>query len=162
MWCNVDLMGCAADHIVVVARLSRIQAAVSYHVPAPGDVVAGFQNAQSGWPDHSSRPVPGQGAGGYFITRAARRLSFAPVTRNLRPGKDDGANPGLYAKSHLLSSALIRSTIRRSGYAPMSNLHRQRREECLCDWEFAVPEKSVLVGDGPVLYLGMTVTHQTP
>ena len=94
------------DHIVVVAQgKPDYLPKVTYHVPAPGDVVPDFKlRNQDGRPIHIGQ-FNGKALVITFIYTRCPSPDFCPrVTRNFALlDKQLAANPALYAKTHLLS-----------------------------------------------------------
>ena len=93
------------DHIVVVAQARPdYRPAVSYHVPAPGDVVPDFKlRNQDGRPIHLGQ-FRGKALLVTFIYTRCPLPNFCPlVTRNFAViNKQLAATPALYAKTHLI------------------------------------------------------------
>jgi protein SCO1/2 len=93
------------DHIVVVAQAKPdYRPAVSYHVPAPGDVVPDFKlKNQDGRPIHLGQ-FKGKVLLVTFIYTRCPLPDFCPrVTRNFAViEKELAASPALYAKTHLI------------------------------------------------------------
>jgi protein SCO1/2 len=153
------------DHIVVVAQAKPdYKPAVTYHVPVPGDAVPDFKlRNQDGRPIHLNQ-FRGKALVLTFIYTRCPSPEFCPrVTRNFAAlEKRMAANPGLYAKSHLLSVSFdpehdTPERLRAYGVTYMGN----DSKNAFAHWEFAVPEKPVLAEMAKFFDLGMTVNADT-
>lgn len=153
------------DHIVVVAQAKPdYKPAVTYHVPTPGDAVPDFKlRNQDGRSIHLGQ-FRGKTLLLTFIYTRCPSPEFCPrVTRNFAVlEKRMAANPGLYAKSHLLSVSFdpehdTPERLRAYGVTYMGN----DSKNAFAHWEFAVPEKPVLAEMAKFFDLGMTVNADT-
>jgi protein SCO1/2 len=153
------------DHIVVVAQAKPdYKPAVSYNVPAPGDVVPDFKlRNQDGRPIHLGQ-FKGKALLVTFIYTRCPSPEFCPwVTRNFAAlEKMMAANPGLYAKSHLLSVSFdpehdTPERLRAYGVTYMGS----DAKNAFAHWEFAAPEKPVLAEMASFFNLGMTAGADT-
>jgi protein SCO1/2 len=153
------------DHIVVVAQAKPdYKPAVTYHVPVPGDAVPDFKlRNQDGRSIHLGQ-FRGKTLLLTFIYTRCPSPEFCPrVTRNFAAlEKRMAANPGLYAKSHLLSVSFdpehdTPERLRAYGVTYMGN----DSKNAFAHWEFAVPEKPVLAEMARFFDLGMTETADT-
>jgi protein SCO1/2 len=153
------------DHIVVVAQTKPdYKPGVSYHVPAPGDVVPDFKlRNQDGRPIHLGQ-FKGKALVVTFIYTRCPSPEFCPrITRNFaKLEKMMASNPGLYAGSHLLSVSFdpehdTPERLRAYGATYMGN----NAKNAFTHWEFAVPEKLVLMEMAKYFNLGMTVGADT-
>jgi protein SCO1/2 len=153
------------DHIVVVAQAKPdYKPAVTYHVPAPGDVTPDFKmRNQDGKPIHLGQ-FRGKSLVLTFIYTRCPSPEFCPrVTRNFAALEQMmAANPGLYAKSHLLMVSFdpehdTPDRLRAYGVTYMGN----DTKNAFAHWEFAVPEKPVLAEMAKFFDLGMTVNADT-
>jgi protein SCO1/2 len=157
------------DHIVVVAQVKPdYRPTVTYHVPAAGDAVPDFKmRNQDGRPIHLGQ-FKGKVLVVTFIYIRCPSPEFCPrVTRNFAAlEKLMAANPGLYAKSHLLSISFdpehdTPERLRAYGVTYMGS----DAERAFAHWEFAVPEKPALAEMARFFDLGMsenadtTITH---
>jgi protein SCO1/2 len=153
------------DHIVVVAQAKPdYKPAVSYHAPAKGDAVPDFKmRDQDGRPIHLGQ-FRGKALVLTFIYTRCPSPEFCPrVTRNFAVlEKMMAANPGLYARSHLLSVSFdpehdTPERLRAYGVTYMGN----DSKNAFAHWELAVPEKTVLIEMAKFFDLGMTETADT-
>jgi len=153
------------DHIVVVAQAKPdYTPAVSYHVPAPGDTVPDFKlRNQDGRPIHLGQ-YRGKALVVTFIYTRCPSPDFCPrVTRNFAAlEKMMAANPGVYARSHLLSVSFdpehdTPERLRAYGVTYMGS----DAKNAFAHWEFAVPEKPVLTEMARFFDLGMTDNADT-
>jgi protein SCO1/2 len=153
------------DHIVVVAQARPdYKPGVSYHVPAPGDAVPDFKlRNQNGKPIHLSQ-FKGKALVVTFIYTRCPSPEFCPrITRNFATlEKMMSTNPALYAGSHLLSVSFdpehdTPERLRAYGATYMST----NAKNAFAHWEFAVPEKPVLMEMAKFFDLGMTVGADT-
>jgi protein SCO1/2 len=153
------------DHIVVVAQVKPdYKPAVSYHVPASGDVVPDFKlRNQDGRPIHLGQ-FRGKALLVTFIYTRCPSPEFCPrVTRNFATLEEMmAANPTLYAKSHLLSVSFdpehdTPERLRAYGITYMSS----NAKNAFAHWEFAAPEKLVLAEMAKFFNLGMTAGADT-
>ena len=148
------------DHIVVVAQAKPdYKPAVSYHVPAPGDAVPDFKlRNQDGRPIHLGQ-FKGKSLVVTFIYTRCPSPEFCPrVTRNFATlEKQLSANPALFSKSHLLCISFdpehdTPERLRAYGATYMGS----DAKNAFAHWEFAVPDKPVLVEMTKFFDLGMT------
>jgi protein SCO1/2 len=148
------------DHIVVVAQSKPdYKPGVSYHVPAPGDAVPDFNlRNQDGRPIHLGQ-YRGKALVVTFIYTRCPSPDFCPrVTRNFAQlEKQLSSNPVLYSKSHLLCISFdpehdTPERLRAYGATYMGS----DAKNAFAHWEFAVPEKPVLVEMAKFFDLGMT------
>jgi len=148
------------DHIVVVAQgKPDYRPKVIYHVPAPGDAVPDFKlRNQDGRPIHLGQ-FRGKSLLITFIYTRCPSPDFCPrVTRNFAAlEKQLAANPALYAKTHLLSVSFdpehdTPARLRAYGATYIGS----DTKAAFAHWDFAVPEKSVLVEMAKFFDLGMT------
>ncbi|MGO9319094.1 MAG: SCO family protein [Terracidiphilus sp.] len=153
------------DHIVVVAQAKPdYTPKISYHVPAPGDVVPDFKlRNQDGRPIHLSQ-FKGKALLITFIYTRCPSPDFCPrVTRNFATlERQLAANPSLYSKSHLLSVSFdpehdTPERLRAYGVTYMGS----DAKNAFAHWEFAVPEKPVLAEMAKFFNLGMTENADT-
>jgi len=153
------------DHIVVVAQARPdYKPGVSYHVPAPGDAVPDFKlRNQDGRPIHLGQ-FKGKVLVVTFIYTRCPSPEFCPrVTRNFAAlEKMMAANPGVYARSHLLSVSFdpehdTPERLRAYGVTYMGS----DAKNAFAHWEFAVPEKPVLTEMARFFDLGMTDNADT-
>jgi protein SCO1/2 len=148
------------DHIVVVAQgKPDYLPKVTYHVPAPGDVVPDFKlRNQDGRPIHIGQ-FNGKALVITFIYTRCPSPDFCPrVTRNFASlDKQLAANPALYAKTHLLSISFdpehdTPARLRAYGATYIGS----DTKNAFAHWDFAVPEKPVLAEMAKFFDLGMT------
>ena len=153
------------DHIVVVAQSKPdYKPAVSYHVPTQGDTVPDFKlSNQDGRPIHLGQ-FKGKALVVTFIYTRCPSPEFCPrVTRNFAAlERMLAANPGLYAKSHLLSISFdpehdTPERLRAYGVTYMGSVAKN----VFAHWEFAVPEKPALAEMAKFFDLGMTQNADT-
>ena len=157
------------DHIVVVAQAKPdYPPAVSYHVPAPGDLVPDSKlRNQDGRPIHLGQ-FRGKALLLTFIYTRCPSPEFCPrVTRNFAAiEKQLAASPALYARTHLLSVSFdpehdTPERLRSYGAPYIGSTARN----AFAHWEFAVPQKPVLAAMARFFDLGMsqntdsTITH---
>lgn len=148
------------DHIVVVGQgKPDYKPKVSYHVPAPGDVVPNFKlKNQDGKPialDHfrgkellitfiyTRCPVPN------FCPRVTRQ--FAEINRNL------AAQPSLYTKTHLLCVSFDPKNDtpeRLRAYA--ATYMGTDAKSAFSHWDFAVPDQATLAKMAQFFDVGLT------
>jgi protein SCO1/2 len=148
------------DHIVVVAQARPdYKPAVSYHVPAPGDTVPDFKlRNQDGRAIHLGQ-FHGKALLVTFIYTRCPSPDFCPrVTRNFAAVDNRlAADPALYAKTHLLCVSFdpehdTPGRLKAYGATYMgSNAAR-----AFAHWDFAVPEKPVLLEMAKFFDLGIT------
>ncbi len=153
------------DHIVVVAQAKPdYKPAVSYHVPAPGDAVPDFKlRNQDGRTIHLGQ-FRGRALVITFIYTRCPLPNFCPrVTHNFAVlEKELAANPALYAKTELLSVSFdpehdTPERLRAYGATYIGS----DAKNAFAHWEFAVPEKPVLVEMAKFFDLGMTENADT-
>jgi len=163
---NADVM---LDHIVVVAQAKPdYKPAVSYHVPVPGDAVPDFKlRNQDGRPIHLGQ-FHGKALVVTFIYTRCPSAEFCPrVTRNFAIlEKQLAGDPALYAKTHLICVSFdpehdTPERLRAYGVTYIGS----DAKNAFAHWDFAVPEKPVLVEMAEFFDLGMsneadsTITH---
>jgi protein SCO1/2 len=148
------------DHIVVVAQARPdYKPAVSYHVPAPGDATPDFKlRNQDGRPIHLGQ-FKGKALLVTFIYTRCPSPDFCPrVTRNFAVvEKQLAANPALYAKTHLICVSFdpehdTPERLRAYGATYIGS----DAKNAFAHWDFAVPEKPVLLEMAKFFDLGMT------
>ncbi len=148
------------DHIVVVAQAKPdYRPAVSYHVPAPGDAVPDFKlRNQDGRPIHLGQ-FRGKALLVTFIYTRCPLPEFCPrVTRNFAVvEKELAADPALYAKTHLLCVSFdpehdTPERLRAYGATYIGS----DAKSAFAHWDFAVPEKPVLLEMAKFFDLGIT------
>ena len=149
------------DHIVVVAQAKPdYKPAVSYHVPAPGDVVPDFQlRNQDGRPIHLSQ-YRGRDLLITFIYTRCPSPNFCPlVTRNFAAiDRRLAADPALYSKTHLMCVSFdpdhdTPERLRAYGVTYIGSDDRST----FAHWDFAAPTKTELEKMAKFFDLGMTV-----
>jgi protein SCO1/2 len=148
------------DHIVVIAQSKPdYRPAVSYHVPAPGDAVADYKlRNQDGRAIHLSQ-FKGQALLLTFIYTRCPMPDFCPrVTRNFAQiEKQLESDSKLLAKTHLLCVSFDPendSPVRLRAYG--ATYIGSDAKEAFAHWDFAVPEKPVLLEMAKFFDLGMT------
>lgn len=148
------------DHIVVVAQAKPdYKPAVTYHVPAPGDAAPDFKlRNQDGRQIHLGQ-FKGKALLVTFIYTRCPSPEFCPrVTRNFAAvEKQLAANPALYAKTHLLCVSFdpehdTPERLRAYGATYIGS----EATHAFAHWDFAVPEKPVLLEMAKFFDLGMT------
>jgi protein SCO1/2 len=148
------------DHVVVVAQSKPdYKPGVSYHVPAPGDTVPDFKlRNQDGRAIHLGQ-FHGRSLVVTFIYTRCPSPEFCPrVTRSFAAlEKQLAASPALYAKSHLLCVSFdpehdTPERLRAYGVTYIGS----DAKSAFAHWDFAVPEKPVLVEMAKFFDLGMT------
>src|ERR1017187_8986228 len=148
------------DHIVVVAQAKPdYKPAVSYHVPAPGDTVPDFKlRNQDGQPIHLGQ-FKGKSLVVTFIHTCCPSPDFCPrMTRNFAAlEKQLAANRALYAKTHLICISFdpehdTPERLRAYGVTYIGS----DAKNAFAHWDFAVPEKPVLLEMAKFFDLGMT------
>lgn len=148
------------DHIVVVAQARPdYRPAVSYHVPAPGDAVPDFKlRNQDGRPIHFSQ-FRGKALLVTFIYTRCPSPEFCPrVTRNFAAvEKELAADAALHAKTHLICVSFdpeydTPERLRAYGAEYIGS----DAKSAFADWDFAVPEKPVLLEMAKFFDLGFT------
>ena len=149
------------DHIVVVAQAKPdYKPPVSYHVPAPGDATPDFKlRNQDGRQIHLGQ-FKGKALLVTFIYTRCPSPEFCPrVTRNFAAvEKQLAANPALYARTHLLSVSFdpehdTPERLRAYGATYIGSDARN----AFAHWDFAVPEKPVLLEMAKFFDLGFTI-----
>jgi protein SCO1 len=157
------------DHIVIVAQAKPdYRPAVSYHVPAPGDVVPDFRmRNQDGRPIHLGQ-FKGEALLVTFIYTRCPLPDFCPrVTRNFAAiEKHLKSTPALYAKTHLICISFdpehdTPERLRAYGatYIGSDSAH------AFAHWDFAVASKHELLEMAKFFDLGViygtdeTITH---
>ena len=148
------------DHIVVVGQARPdYKPPVSYHVPAPGDATPNFKlRNQDGRPIHLGQ-FKGKALLVTFIYTRCPSPEFCPrVTRNFAEvEKQLAANPAVYAKTHLLCVSFdpehdTPERLRAYGATYIGS----DAKNAFAHWDFAVPEKPVLLEMAKFFDLGMT------
>lgn len=157
------------DHIVVIAQgKPDYRPKVIYHVPAPGDAVPDFKlRNQDGRPIHLGQ-FKGKALVVTFIYTRCPLPDFCPrVTRNFASlEKQLAGTPALYAKTHLLSISFdpehdTPTRLRAYGATYIGS----DAKTAFAHWDFAVPDKPVLIEMAKFFDLGMsqnedsTITH---
>jgi protein SCO1/2 len=163
---NADLL---LDHIVVVAQgKPDYKPAVSFHVPSAGEPVPDFKlRNQDGKTIHLSQ-YRGRALLITFIYTRCPQPAFCPrVTRNFAAvDRQLAGNPQLYAKTHLLSVSFdpehdSPERLRAYGATYLGS----DAKNAFAHWEFAVPERPVLLEMARYFNLGMrdeadaSITH---
>ena len=152
------------DHIVIVAQAKPdYKPAAIYHVPAPGDLVPDFElRNQDGRQIHLDQ-FRGKSLLLTFIYTRCPMPDFCPlVTHNFAViDKQLAANPGLYAKTHLLSVSIdpdndTPSRLRAYGATYIGNSSRS----AFAHWDFAAPSKTELDEMAKYFDVGITVGDQ--
>ena len=148
------------DHIVVVAQgRPDYKPKVSYHVPTPGDVVPDFAlRNQDGRAIHLGQ-FRGKALLVTFIYTRCPSPQFCPrVTRTFAAvDKQLAANPALYARTHLLCVSFDPdhdTPVRLKAYGV--TYIGSDAKNVFAHWDFAVPEKPVLLEMAKFFDLGMT------
>jgi protein SCO1/2 len=153
------------DHIVVVAQAKPdYKPGVSYHVPAPDDAVPDFKlRNQDGRAIHLGQ-FRGRALVITFIYTRCPLPNFCPrVTHNFAVlEKELAANPALYARTELLSVSFdpehdTPERLRAYGASYIGS----DAKNAFAHWEFAVPEKPILVEMAKFFDLGMTSNADT-
>jgi protein SCO1/2 len=148
------------DHIVVIAQAKPdYKPGVSYHVPVQGEAVPDFKlRNQDSLPIHLSQ-FRGKALVVTFIYTRCPSPDFCPrVTRNFASlEKQLAANPTLFSKTHLLSVSFdpehdTPQRLRAYGATYIGS----DAKSAFAHWDFAVPEKQVLVEMAKFFDLGMT------
>jgi protein SCO1/2 len=148
------------DHIVVVAQAKPdYKPGVSYHVPAPGDLVPDFKlRNQDGRPIHLGQ-FRGKALLITFIYTRCPSPEFCPrVTRNFATlEKLLAANPAIYSKTHLLSITFDpeNDTPKRLRAYGVTYLGSDTKNT-FNHWEFAVPSEELLSKVTRYFDLGVT------
>jgi protein SCO1/2 len=148
------------DHIVIIAQAKPdYRPAVIYHVPAPGDAVEDFRlRNQDGRAIHLSQ-FKGQALLITFIYTRCPLPDYCPrVTRNFAAiEKQLEADPKLLGKTHLLCVSFdpendTPARLRAYGATYIGS----DAKNAFAHWDFAVPEKSVLVEIAKFFDVGIT------
>jgi protein SCO1/2 len=148
------------DHIVVVAQAKPdYKPAVFYHVPAPGDAVPDFKlRNQDGRPIHLGQ-FKGKSLLVTFIYTRCPRADFCPrVTRNFAVvDRQIAANPQLRGKAHLVCVSFdpehdTPERLRAYGATYIGS----DAKNAFADWDFAAPEKTVLLEMAKFFDVGIT------
>ena len=148
------------DHIVVIAQgKPDYKPTMFYHVPAPGDAVPDFKlRNQDGRAIHLGQ-FKGKALLITFIYTRCSQPNFCPrVTRNFAAVERAlAANPALYGKTHLLSVSFdpehdTPERLRAYGATYIGS----DAKNAFAHWEFAVPEKPVLLEMAKFFDLGIT------
>lgn len=148
------------DHIVVVAQgKPDYRPAIMYHVPSKGDVVPDFRLLnQDGRSIHLGQ-FHGNDLLITFIYTRCPLPNFCPlVTHNFAViQKQLAANPSTYPKTHLLCVSFDPehdTPARLRAYG--ANYIGSDAKAAFADWDFAVPEKTVLVEMAKFFNVGIT------
>jgi protein SCO1 len=148
------------DHIVVVAQAKPdYKPGVVYHVPAPGDKVPDFRlRNQDGREIHLGQ-FRGKMLLLTFIYTRCPLPNFCPlVTRNFAAINSQlKADPGLYAKTHLLSVSFdpehdTPARLRAYGATYIGD----DAKSAFAHWDFAVPAQPVLLEMAKFFDVGIT------
>jgi protein SCO1/2 len=148
------------DHIVVVAQAKPdYKPAVFYHVPAPGDAVPDFKLLnQDGRTIHLEQ-FKGKSLLVTFIYTRCPLPDFCPrVTRNFAAvDKQIAANALLRGKTHLVCVSFdpehdTPERLRAYGVTYIGS----DTKDAFADWDFAVPEKPVLLEMAKFFDVGIT------
>jgi protein SCO1 len=148
------------DHIVVVAQAKPdYKPMVFYHVPAPGDAVPDFKlRNQDGRSIHLDQ-FRGKALLVTFIYTRCPSPNFCPlVTRNFAViDRQLAANPGLYAKTHLLCVSFdpdhdTPARLRAYGAQYIGS----DAKNAFAHWDFAVPSKPELLEMAKYFDVGIT------
>jgi protein SCO1 len=154
---NADVL---LDHIVVVAQSKAdYKPAVSYHVPAPGDAVPDFKlRNQDGRAIHLGQ-FKGKSLLVTFIYTRCPLPDFCPrVTRNFAAvDRQIAASPQLRRKTHLVCVSFdpehdTPERLRAYGATYIGS----DAKEAFADWDFALPDKPVLLEMARFFDLGFT------
>ena len=148
------------DHIVVVAQAKPdYRPAVSYHVPAPGDVVPDFKLRNQDGHVIRVNQFRGKRLLVTFIYTRCPLPNFCPlVTRNFAViEKQLSASPQLRGKTHLLCVSFdpeydTPERLRAYGASYIGS----EAKDAFADWDFAVPEKPVLLEMAKFFDVGIT------
>jgi protein SCO1/2 len=153
------------DHIVVVAQAKPdYKPAASFHVPAPGDAVPDFKvRNQDGRQVHLGQ-FHGKTLLVTFLYTRCPSPKYCPlITRNFAAiERKLAATPALYAKTHLLCVSFdpehdTPERLRAYGATYMGT----DAKTAFAHWDFAVPERPVLVEMAKFFNLGMTAEADT-
>jgi protein SCO1/2 len=148
------------DHIVVVAQAKPdYRPAVSYHVPAQGDVVPDFKlRNQDGRAIHLKQ-FRGKDLLVTFIYTRCPSPNFCPlVTRNFAAiEKRLAVSPALHSRTHLLCVSFdpehdTPERLRAYGATYIGS----DAKDAFDDWDFAVPDKAALLEMAKFFDLGIT------
>jgi len=148
------------DHIVVVAQ-SKLdyRPAVVYHVPAPGDVVPDFKMRNQDGRTIRLSQFRGKNLLVTFIYTRCPLPNFCPlVTRNFATiEKQLAASPRLHGKTHLLCVSFdpehdTPERLRAYGATYIGS----DAKDAFADWDFAAPEKQVLLDMARFFDVGIT------
>ena len=148
------------DHIVVVAQAKPdYKPAMLYHVPAPGDAVPDFKLRNQDGHEIRLSQFHGSNLLVTFIYTRCPLPNFCPlVTRNFAViEKQLAANPRLNGKTHLLSVSFdpdhdTPERLRAYGATYIGS----GAKDAFADWDFAVPEKPVLIEMARFFDVGIT------
>lgn len=148
------------DHIVVVAQAKPdYKPAVQYHVPAPGDAVPDFALRNQDGKNIRLEQFRGKELLITFIYTRCPMPNFCPlVTRNFATiEKKLATDPKLLARAHLLSVSFdpdhdTPDRLRAYGVQYIGGDAKQ----AFAHWDFAVPQKPVLLEMAKFFDLGMT------
>jgi protein SCO1/2 len=147
------------DHIVVVAQAKPdYKPAVIYHVPAPGDKVPDFAlRNQDGRTIHLDQ-YRGKELLVTFIYTRCPLPNFCPlVTRNFATiEKQLAADPALYARTHLLSVSFDPEHDTPERLRAYGSAYAGDAKTAFAHWDFAVPQKPVLVEMAKYFDVGIT------
>lgn len=148
------------DHIVVVAQgKPDYKPTVSYHVPAPGDVVPDFKlRNQDGRPIRLGQ-FKGKALLVTFIYTRCPRPDFCPrVTWNFsQVNRELAATPAIYGKTHLLCVSFdpehdTPDRLRAYGATYIGS----DAKDAFTHWDFAVPDAPVLKQMAQFFDVGMS------
>jgi protein SCO1/2 len=148
------------DHIVVVAQgKPDYKPAIFYHVPAPGDAVPDFKlRNQDGRAIHLGQ-FKGKSLLVTFIYTRCPLPDFCPrVTRNFAAvDRQIAANPQLRGKTHLVCVSFdpehdTPERLRAYGATYIGS----DAKEAFADWDFAIPDKPVLLEMAKFFDVGIT------
>jgi len=148
------------DHIVVVGQgKPDYKPSVVYHVPAPGDIVPNFAlRNQDGRVIHLDQFLGKELLITFVYTRCPLPNFCPRVTHNFAVlEKQMAADPALYARTHLLSVSFdpehdTPERLRAYGAQYIGS----DTKSAFAHWDFAVPQKPVLVEMAKYFDLGMT------
>ena len=154
---NADVL---LDHIVVVAQgKPDYRPPVSYHVPNPGDAVPDFKLRNQDGRLIRLAQFKGKALLITFIYTRCPLPDFCPrVTWNFsQVNKQLAANPALYGKTHLLCVSFdpdhdTPDRLKAYGAQYLGN----DAKDAFTHWDFAVPEKPVLLEMAKFFDVGIT------
>jgi protein SCO1/2 len=148
------------DHIVVVGQAKPdYKPAVQYHVPASGDAVPDFKLRNQDGRPIQLKQFRGKDLLITFIYTRCPLPNFCPlVTHNFASiDKRLAADPGLYAKTHLLCVSFdpendTPARLRAYGATYIGS----DAKSAFAHWDFAVPDKPVLTKMAQYFDVGLT------